>query len=423
MSLPAIYEEKSDRNRFFNHERYKLSLNGKIKTSYNAFRRKMRMIVFVCLGLFAGFIGLWIWMQKRVAATQAQLHESFKALSFDVMEKNGRAFLELAKASLEKYQEGAKADLEGRQKAIEASLQPIQETMKRLDGQQRELEKKREGAYAALSKQLEGMIDSERELRKETVQLTQALRSPQIRGSWGQVHLRRVVELAGLINQCDFYEQKTFESEGKLLRPDLVVRLPGQRQIAVDAKTPLEAYLDASDAGDENLRKKKLQDHAASLRKHMKDLSNKEYWKQFDPAPEYVILFLPAEAFFSAALQADPTLIEAGADQNVIVATPTTLIAILRAVAHGWKQESLSKSAREIARLGQELYDRIGIVCDHWNKVGKNLNAATESYNAALSSMESRVFSTARKLKESGSLLKELPETQPLEIIARNLSI
>ncbi len=373
------------------------------------------------LGLVGGLIGLWVWMQNKVESTQKQLHESFKALSFEVMEKSGRTFLDLAKTSLEKYQEGARADLENRQKAIDASLQPIKESMKQLDTHQRELEKRREGAYAALSKQIEGMVDSERELRKETAQLSQALRSPQIRGSWGQVHLRRVVELAGMINNCDFYEQKTIEAEGKILRPDLVVRLPGHRQIAVDAKTPLEAYLDASDAGDDLLRKKKLQDHASSLRKHMKDLSNKEYWKQFDPAPEYVILFLPAEAFFSAALQADPTLIEIGADQNIIVATPTTLIAILRAVAHGWKQESLSKSAREIARLGQELYERIGVVCDHWNKVGKNLNSATEAYNSAVASMETRVFSTARKLKESGSLLKEIPEAQPLERIARVL--
>lgn len=378
-------------------------------------------IAFAFMALLAGFAGLWFWMQKKVQEAQKQLQESFKALSFDVMEKNGRTFLDLAKTSLDKYQDGAKTDLENRQKAIDASLLPLKEAMKQLEGHQRELEKKREGAYAALSKQLEGMVDSERELRRETAHLVQALRQPQIRGSWGQVHLRRVVELAGLMNHCDFYEQKTLEADGKIFRPDLVVRLPGQRQIAVDAKTPLEAYLDASDAGDDNLRKKKLQDHAASLRKHMKDLSNKEYWKQFDPAPEYVILFLPAEAFFSAALQADPSLIETGADQNVIVATPTTLIAILRAVAHGWKQESLSKSAREIARLGQELYDRIGVVCEHWNKVGKNLNSATEAYNSSVASMEARVFPTARKLKESGSLLKELPEVQPIERIARSL--
>ncbi|OGN63384.1 MAG: hypothetical protein A3E80_00060 [Chlamydiae bacterium RIFCSPHIGHO2_12_FULL_49_9] len=378
------------------------------------------LLFLVFCGLFAA---LWMWMQKRVEVVQKNLQESFKALSFETMEKNGRIFLDLAKTSLEKYQEGAKADLEARQKAIDNLLKPIQDSMKQLDHHQRELEKKREGAYAALGKQLEMLVTSENALRQETHHLVQALRSPQMRGSWGQVHLRRVVELAGLINNCDFYEQKTIEAEGKLLRPDLIVRLPGQRQIAVDAKTPLEAYLDASDAGSDELRKKKLQDHAASLRKHIKDLSNKEYWKQFDPAPEYVILFLPAEAFFSAALQADPTLIEIGADQNIIIATPTTLIAILRAVAHGWKQEGLSKSAREIARLGQELYERVAVVSDHWNKVGKSLNAAVESYNQSLASFETRVLVSARKLKESGSILKELPEMQGIDKLAGSLKM
>lgn len=381
------------------------------------------MEIGIAIGIFllASVGAIWFWMHLRLEKSQKMLQESFKSMSFEVMEKSGRTFLDLAKASLEKYQEGAKTDLEHRQKAIEASLQPIRETMKQLDEQQRDLEKRREGAYAALSQQLEGMVASERELRRETAHLIQALRSPQIRGSWGQVHLRRVVELAGLLNNCDFFEQKTFESDGRIFRPDLIVRLPGQRQIAVDAKTPLEAYLDASDAGDEELRKKKLQEHAASLRKHIKDLSNKEYWKQLEPAPEYVILFLPAEAFFSAALQVDPHLIEIGADQNVIVATPTTLIAILRAIAHGWKQESLSKRAKEISRLGQELYERVGVVCDHWNKVGRSLNTAVEAYNQSIASLESRLLVSARKLKESGALLKELPEAEGVDKMARSL--
>lgn len=303
----------------------------------------------------------------------------------------------------------------------DATLQPIRESLKQLDEHQRNLEMRREGAYASLSKQIETLVSSERDLRLETTRLTQALRSPQMRGSWGEVHLRRVVEMAGLINHCDFYEQKSFEADGRTLRPDLIVRLPGMRQIAVDAKTPLAAYLDASDAGDDILRKRKLQEHALALRKHMKDLSGKEYWKQLDPAPEFVILFLPAESFFSAALQADPTLIEVGADQNIIVATPTTLIAILRAVAHGWKQESLSKSAREIARLGEELYERIGVVCEHWNKVGKSLNSSVEAYNQSVASLETRVLVSARKLKENGSFVKELPEVQEVEKLARSV--
>jgi DNA recombination protein RmuC len=357
-------------------------------------------MILAALALIAGFLGLWLWMQKRIEATQKQLQDAFKALSFDIMEKSGKQFLNLA----------------------DATLQPLRESMKQLDAHQRDLEKRREGAYSALSKQIEGLVLSEKELRTETTRLVNALRSPQIRGSWGEVHLKRVVELAGLTNHCDFYEQKSFETDGRTLRPDLIIRLPHQRHIAVDAKTPLTAYLDAADAGDEVLRKKKLQEHAASLRKHIKDLSAKEYWKQLDPAPEYVILFLPAEAFFSAALQADPSLIEVGADQNIIVATPTTLIAILRAVAHGWKQDNLSKSAREIAKLGQELYERVGIVCDHWNKVGKSLNTAVDAYNQSIASLESRVLVSARKLKESGAILKELPEIEPVEKAAQELT-
>lgn len=320
------------------------------------------IVAFLVMAL--GFMGLWMWMQKNVQSAKSEIH---------------------------------------------TVLAPLAESLKKLDEHQRDLERRREGAYASLSKQIEGLAHSEVALQKETAQLVQALRSPQVRGSWGQVHLRRVVELAGMVNQCDFYEQKTFDTAERVLRPDLIVRLPGQRQIAVDAKAPLEAYLDAAELPDDLSRKKRLQDHALAVRRHIKDLSSKEYWKQLEPAPEYVILFLPAEAFFSAALQADPTLIEVGADQNIIIATPTTLIAILRAVAHGWKQESFSKNAQEIARLGQELYERLGVVCEYWGKVGKELSSAVDAYNQSVASLESRVFVTARKLKETGSLVKDLP--------------
>ncbi len=339
----------------------------------------MEIVSFLIMAL--GVMGLWIWMQRKVQLAQKEVQEGTKSL-----------------------------------------LAPLAETLKRLDDHQRDLERRREGAYASLSKQIEGLAQSEVALQKETSHLVQALRSPQVRGSWGQVHLRRVVELAGLVNQCDFYEQQTVDTGGKFLRPDLVVRLPGQRHIAVDAKVPLEAYLDAAEFPDDLSRKKKLQDHALGVRRHIKDLSSKEYWRGLEPAPEYVILFLPAEAFFSAALQADPTLIEVGADQNIIIATPTTLIAILRAIAHGWKQESFSKSAQEIARLGQELYERLGIVCEYWNKVGKELSGAVEAYNQSVASLESRVFVTARKLKETGGLVKEIPVPEQVAKLVRERS-
>lgn len=350
------------------------------------------------VGLGCGFLGLCFWMKR-------QMQDSFKAITFDVLEQNAKSFLQLAGN-----------DLEGRQKAIETLLEPLKVTMKQLDDQQREMEKRREGAYSGLQKQIDMMMSSDRELRQETGQLVRALRSPQMRGSWGQVHLRRVVELAGLVNQCDFAEQVSIDGK----RPDLVVRLPGQRHIVVDAKTPLEAYLDAHETDDEEKCRSKMLEHAKALRNHVKDLSSKEYWKSFDPSPEYVILFLPAEAFFSAALQADPTLIEIGADQNVIIATPTTLIAILRAVAFGWKQESLSKSATEIAKLGGELYERLGTLSEHWNKVGRQLGGAVDAYNQSISSLETRVLVSAKKLKECTGTLKELPEPERIEKLTKD---
>ncbi len=366
---------------------------------------------------------LWFILQRESRQTQQQMRDAFQSLSFEVLERSTKSFLDLAALHLDKYQTSAKEDLEGRQKAIAETLLPVSEMMKKLDLHQRELEKRREGAYASLSKQLELLVSSEKDLRLQTQQLSQALRSPGIRGSWGQMHLRRVVELAGLLNHCDFSEQHTTELNGRLQRPDLVVHLPGQRQIVIDAKTPLDAYLEAAETQDDQVRRKKIQNHSQLLRKHMKELAHKEYWKQFAPSPEYVILFLPAEAFFSAALESDPTLIEVGAEQNVIVATPTTLIAILRAVAYGWKQESLSRSAKEIAKLGHELYERVGVVCDHWNKVGRSLNAAVESYNQSLASFESRLLVSARKLKESGAAAFNKELTELLEVDKRARSI
>jgi DNA recombination protein RmuC len=362
--------------------------------------------LFAIISLFA--IAWWALHKKM----QKNFSESFKTLSIEVLEKNRQALLYFAKVSLEKDRETAKNQLQ-------ETLKPFQETLKKIDEQHRDIEKKREGAYASLSKQVDGLILAERELRKEAAQLSQALKSPQMRGSWGEIHLRRVVEIAGLLNNCDFFEQKTIDANGKIWRPDLIVHLPNKRCIAVDAKTPLNAYLDASDLGDEGLRKKKLQEHASLLRKHMKELSSKEYWKQLENTPEYVILFLPAEAFFSAALQSDPTLIEVGASQNIIVATPTTLIAILRAIAYSWKQDSLSRSAKEIARLGSELHERLALVCDYWGKVGRNLNTAVDAYNQSIASMESRVLVTARKLKESASIADEIEDLAPIEKLAR----
>ncbi len=364
----------------------------------------------VCMLIFA----MVLWMRHHMSILEQRMQTAFQSMSFEVMERSSRSFLDLARSTFEQAQEGG-------QKNLESLIAPLRETMKSLDVHQRELETRRQGAYASLFQQVESMMRVEAELRKETTQLSAALRSPPVRGAWGQVHLRRVVELAGLLNKCDFTEQTSHELEGKLLRPDLVVHLPGNRHIIVDAKTPLNAYLEVQDLDDEALRTRRLQTHLMQLRKHMRDLSQKDYWKRFDLSPEFVVLFLPAESFFSAAVQADPSIIEAGAEQNIIIATPTTLIAILRAVALSWKQEAISKNTEQIALLGQELFERLSVLSEHWNRVGRSLTSAVEAYNQAVASLESRVLVPARKLKDLGAapLNKELDLLEPIDKLVR----
>lgn len=377
-------------------------------------------IAFFLVTLSVAFVFMRIWMQKQ----EDRLSNSFKSLSLDIIQKNNQAFLDLAKTSLEKYQEGAKTDLDQRQQSISKLVDPIKESMEKLDKQHRELEKAREGAYSSMQKQVEMLIESEKNLRTEAMNLSKALKSPNIRGSWGQIHLRRVVELAGMLNKCDFEEQASGSIGGRVLRPDLVIKLPGDRRIIVDAKTPIEAYLESAEALSEAESQEKLKEHAKQLQKHIKDLSSKEYWSQFKPNPEYVILFLPAESFFSAALKADPTIIEKGIGQNVVVATPTTLIAILRAIAMNWNQENISKNAQHISDLGKELHERIFTLCEHWAKVGRSLNQSVDAYNQSVASLERRVLVSARKLKESGAagLSKDLKELTQIEHMTRSLT-
>ncbi len=360
--------------------------------------------------LIVFMIIIWLWSKKTIDLTQKKMLDSFKSLSFDISQQNNRSFLDLAKITLDKYQEGLKGEFDNKQKSIESLLNPVKESLNKIDEYSRQIEKQREGAYSALNKQLENLIVTENNLRSETSNLVKALRSPNVRGSWGQIHLRRVVELAGMLNNCDFFEQASAVGEDRSYRPDLIVRLPGDRQIIIDAKTPIEAYLEAAELPDE-MKKEKLKTHALQIKKHMKDLSSKEYWKQFDPTPEYVILFLPAEAFFSSALDIDPTLLEQGALKNIIIATPTTLIAILKAIAFGWKQESMSKSAKEIARIGKELHERLTTMNSHFSKLGKSISSSVDAYNQAISSFESRVLVSARKLKEMGISSDKSDET------------
>jgi DNA recombination protein RmuC len=353
------------------------------------------MIFFLLALLIGGVIFLLYQSQKA-------LKESFKAVSLDVLEKANHSFLQLASSVFEKHQLGAKEELERKEREIGEMIAPLRESLAKLDEQQLRLERQREGAHATLTTQMAALLQSEASLRKEAAELAKALKSPNVRGSWGQLHLRRVIELAGLGSHVDFSEQPTAITKTGFLRPDLVVHLPEGRQIVIDAKTPLDAYHEAMVCVDEKNRKEKLLMHVQQIRKQIKELGSKEYWKAFSPSPEYVILFLPAEAFFSAALEMDNSLIEEGVGQNVMIATPTTLIAILRAVSFAWKQDSLSKSAKEIAQVGGELYERIFSMNGHFSKLGKSLFSSIEAYNFAMASLESRVLVSARKLKEMG---------------------
>ena len=356
---------------------------------------------------------------------EKQLKDAFSTLSMEALEKNNRSFLELAKTSLEKFQEGAKGDLDKRHTAIAELIHPVKETLQKLDTGIREIEKERKGDQHSLKEQVKALSDNEKLLKQETSNLVKALRTPLTRGRWGEIQLRRVVELAGMLNHCDFFEQTQEMSEESRLRPDLIVRLPGGRQVIIDAKVPLQAYLEAIHTQDEQVRAQCFIDHARQVRAHVTALGKKAYWEKFQPTPEFVVLFLPAETFFSAALEADPSLIEMGAEQNVIIATPTTLIALLRAVSYGWKQESLSRHVETLHELGQDLYKRLGDMNSHFSKMGRSLSSAVEAYNKGIGSFETRVLVTARKFKEIGitSTQVDLEEPEAVDKMTRELTL
>lgn len=341
--------------------------------------------------------------EKRALLDEARksLTDAFSHLSSQALQKNNESFLALARTQLERYQEGAKTDLTAREKAVEALVKPLQESLAKVDGKLGELEQARVASYSALNEQLKGLVETHLpQLHRETASLVTALRTPTARGRWGEIQLKRVVEMAGMVEYCDFSEQESRDHDGSKLRPDLLVKLPGGKLIVVDAKAPLDAYLRAAEASDETTRTQHLAHHARQVRTHIQSLSRKAYWEQFTPTPEFVVLFLPGENFFSAALEQDPALIEYGVNERVIPATPTTLIALLRAVSYGWRQEALTKNAEEVAALGKELYARISTLGAHWSKVGDQLGKAVASYNSATASLESRVLVSARKLQE-----------------------
>lgn len=359
---------------------------------------------------------------RVLQGAETQLREAFQALAAEALRQNNQSFLDLAKTSLTDFQRAATTDLDIRQQAIADLVRPIEDGLKRVDEQLTAAEQTRRDSMAEVRSHVELMATAQTQLKQETTQLVKALRAPQIRGRWGEVQLRRVVELAGMMNHCDFVEQEQAESDNGFLRPDLIVKLPGGKQIIVDAKTPLSAYLDSVECEDDEQRTALLQAHARQVRDHITKLAAKSYWDQFTPTPEFVFMFLPGETFYSAALQADPSLLEFGVMAGVIPASPLTLIALLRAVAYGWRQERIAENAQEISRNGADLYKRLRAMAAHLERVGAGLQRAVESYNDAIGSVERSVLPAARRFKDLGAAAGEdLPVLESVDVTTRRI--
>lgn len=358
--------------------------------------------------------------RKLLGEAESRLSDAFTAIASKALEQNNAGFLALATERLGTIKSEARSDLDARKLAIETLVKPLGESLAAMSTQIQALEKARGEAYGALNQQLVSLLATEGQLKSETANLVKALRAPQVRGRWGEVQLKRVVELAGMVERCDFFQQESVDTDAGRLRPDMRIQLPGGRSVIVDAKTPLQAYLDALEAPTDELRTARLIDHARQVRDHMTKLDAKAYWDQFDQAPQFVVMFLPGETFFSAALEQDPSLIEYG-QGRVVLATPTTLIALLKAVSYGWMQQDTAENADKIRSLGRDLYDRIATVAEFLDSIGGHLGRSVDAFNRGLASFEARVVPSARRFKELGISSDKEIEVNPIEKLPRRV--
>lgn len=362
--------------------------------------------------------------KKLLEEARTRLTDAFKGLAGESLNSNNEAFLKLARESFDKLVLEARGDLGKRQEAIQGLVTPLSESLKKFEEHVRGIENSRVEAYSSLTEQIKGLSQAQISLQKETGNLVQSLKAPKVVGSWGESTLERVVELSGLSEYCDFRREVSVNTEDGRQRPDLIVYLPGDRQIVVDAKATFEAYQEAVSAESEEARRSALERHASQVRAHMKRLAATAYWKQFDKAPEFVVMFIPRESFYSATQSIDPTLYEDAMENRVLLATPTNLLALLRAVGFGWRQEQIARNAQEISNLGRLLYERMSTLADHIQDIGKGLDKATQSYNKAVGSMETRVLPAARKFKELKATTEaDIPSLSPIETAQRSLSL
>lgn len=396
------------------------------------------LLLVAAAAFLAGAAIAWLAGRARVAAVEARreaeargaaeklalveeargrLAETFRALSAQALESNNASFLELARTQLERLHEASHGEMAARQQAIGELVAPVREALGKVEAKIGEAERNRAESHGGLTQHLQGLAEAHTRLTRETGNLAQALRSPTVRGRWGEIQLHRVVEMAGMAEHCDFVRQETLRVDGGLRRPDLVVRLPGGRSIAVDSKAPLQQYLEAVEAGDQEARRPLLAEYSRQVRRHLHELSSRAYWQGLDGAPELVVLFLPGETFFHAALEQQPDLVERALENRVLLASPTTLVALLKAVAYGWREERMAESAREVAELGRQLHDRLRVLFEHFAKIGGSLERAVDAYNAAVGSLESRVLPGARRFRELGAAGGD--ELPPLALVDR----